>query len=333
MNDLVIKINGAVESTNILTFKADVMAMVEKSDFPLVSDQDFADAEKTVKNFKQLEDAIKAAREKALSDTADIANLFSELDEISNVLRTVRLSRDKEVKKEKASRKAKIVDARFNALEDVISKSGLPYGVFMAERQSFVSAIKGKKKLEAMEDALDKLLKFELGSLSDVVESARKANEIIDKACVDYAGLFPDRQSLITKDVENLTVIIEGRIAKFELAEKEKAELEEKRKAAKELADKEKADQEAREKAEHFRLAELAAATKKEHESARPVLVVEEQPEPSPQPLETIAFETREYKVILTLNCGIDDAKKIAGEVRQAFTDTEQYVAVSLTSN
>ena len=75
----------------------------------LQTDADFADAERTVKWCKEVEDRLDAAKQHALSQTASIDDLFRTIDAIKEEARQKRLTLDKLVKAEKENRKAEIV--------------------------------------------------------------------------------------------------------------------------------------------------------------------------------------------------------------------------------
>ncbi len=337
-SELVLKINGTIESTNFDTFKSDVLEMVRAADLPLISDIDFYNAEESAKSFKKAELAIRDAKDKALSDTADIYKLFSDLDEISSVLRETRLKLEKDVKKEKSTRKKHIVDVRCEKLEKAISATDLPTGFVAVTRSIFEDAIKGKKKLESMEKALDLSLESELDMLVTICETAKNAGSMIDDASENYSSLFPDRNTLLSKGVEELAAIIDGRIAKFKLEEKEKAELEAKRKVAKELAEKEakeKADLAEKESKKENGQGELFEenlievppqkentynTTHKKHH------VQDVAPDPVPEE------EKKHYKIVVEMNCTLAAAKEAAAHIRGEFINHQMFSGIKLTS-
>ncbi len=196
-NELIISLTGSVTKNNLPEFKDEALAMIKAADIPLVSDADFLQAEQTIKDCKGAEDAIDLAKHNALRDTADIAALFESLDEVSNELRNTRLSLSKQVKSEKESRKTEIIDSRCEELERIITKTGLPYSIIHVERSVFIDAIKGKRSLEKMEEALDEAL---AAANIDVIQVSKMADHV--RATVKAANrdsLFPDIENLLTK--------------------------------------------------------------------------------------------------------------------------------------
>ncbi len=227
--DLVIRLTGEIQESNFSEFKEEALAVIQAADRPLVTDKDFVDAEKTVKACKAAEAAIKDAKEQALSQTVDISKLFDDLDEISGVLRTTRLSLDKKVKKEKADRKTAIVNEGCSKLQDQINRLAefVPEisRLFIVQRPLFVEAISGKKKLESMQEAIDDICLSESGKLNDLYADTKNAIETVRDAEKGFPGLFPDKLALYEKSKDELTAIISGRVAEFKLAEAEKEKI------------------------------------------------------------------------------------------------------------
>jgi len=228
MLDLILRIEGSVQKNNLPEFKEEALAMVKAANVPLVTDDDFSNAEKTVKNCKEAEDAISIAKHNALRETADIAALFESLDEVSNELRNTRVSLDKQIKKEKVERKKALVDSFCSDLSVVISDLNLSQKHAIVDRKLFDDAIKGKRTLSKMSEALADVLNEETGRfvrLSEDIEANRTA---IENAEDDFPGLFPDKETLVVSGQENIKSTIESRIAKFQLAEIKRKEAEKK---------------------------------------------------------------------------------------------------------
>lgn len=90
-----IDVTGMVTASNLEGFKAVAMRTIGSIKTTLVTDQDFADAEKTVKWCGNVESSLAAAKQHALSQTESIDRLFRTIDDISEQARTVRLKLEK----------------------------------------------------------------------------------------------------------------------------------------------------------------------------------------------------------------------------------------------
>ncbi len=104
-----IELTGQVTTSNLSEYKDHALAVFAGINKDLQTDQDFADAEKTVKWCADIEERLAAAKQHALSQTQSIDQLFSTIDEISAEARRVRLDLDKLVKAQKESIRSEIV--------------------------------------------------------------------------------------------------------------------------------------------------------------------------------------------------------------------------------
>src|SRR5690606_27899364 len=101
-----IEVTGMVTASNLAEFKASAMAVLGSINRDLQTDEDFADAEQTVKWCKGVEERLDAAKSHALSQTASIDELFRTIDSVSAEARRIRLELDKLVTREKENRRA-----------------------------------------------------------------------------------------------------------------------------------------------------------------------------------------------------------------------------------
>src|SRR5690606_17554996 len=108
---LSLRVEGRVLASNLDAFKADAEAFIARLPKPsdLQTDQDFADGEAAVKACAEAESRIKAAREAALAQMADVDYLLRTAQDISEAIRAARLALEKAVKAEKENRRAEIV--------------------------------------------------------------------------------------------------------------------------------------------------------------------------------------------------------------------------------
>ena len=155
-----IEVTGAVTASNLAEFKATALGAIRSVNRDLKTDADFADAEKAVKWCGDIESRLKAAKEHALSQTADIDALFKALDDIGAEARTVRLDLDKlvsrrktEVKEEAVAKARRALDEHIAALNAEIAPMRLPQIA-----ADFAGTIKGLKSVASMQDKLDGLL-------------------------------------------------------------------------------------------------------------------------------------------------------------------------------
>jgi len=263
-----IELSGAVTASNLQVYKETALAVFAGINRELTTDQHFADAEKTVRWCGDIEDRIKAAKQHALSQTASIDELFRTMDEISDQARAVRLELDKLVKARKEAVRVEIVnegrtalDAHIRSLNERLGKAYMPAAV-----ADFAGAIKGKKNLASMRDAVAVALanaKIAASATADKIEGNLKSLRELAK---DHAFLFADAAQLVMKDNADLVLLINARIAEHKAAEEKRLEAERERIRLEEVAKLEKAaaDEAARVAAEAKRATEAASQPKPE---------------------------------------------------------------------
>jgi hypothetical protein len=251
MNDLVIRITGAVSESNFEQFKASALAEIKAANKALVTDTDFAEAEITVKSCKATEQAITKAKAEAMNQTVDIRTLFSSLDELSGELAKTRLALEKQIKVEKERRKQDIIDAGISQVEQAIKEAkdanaDLLGVSLVVDGATIRQAVVGKKTIDGMKKAVDGIVEFEINRIQRLANMATLNMDAIVKCEAEFPGIFPDRKSLCLGSAVEVSAIIEARVANAKLAQAEllkrkEAEMEAKAKAEREDEEKAKA--------------------------------------------------------------------------------------------
>jgi len=258
MPALRIEVTGMVTASNLAEWKGRAIAVFQGISQDLTTDQDFADAEKTVKWCGEIEDQLKGAKQHALSQTESIDLLFRTIDDISEQARATRLALDKLVTKRKEERRTEIgnnarraVQDHVRAINETLGEHGLAMpATLIADLQA---AMKGKRSFASMQDAVDAVATNAKITASQAADRIR-ANVAILAEHPAHSTLFADRVSLCaSKTAEDLRNLVAMRIAAFEkqeeerlAAEREKIRKEEEAKAQK-RADDEAADRRAKE--------------------------------------------------------------------------------------
>lgn len=221
-----IEVTGMVTASNLAAFKEHALAVFSGINRDLQTDQDFANAESTVKWCGEVEDKLKAAKAHALSQTASIDELFRAIDAISESARATRLELDKLVKARKESRRLEIKTQAEKALAEHIAVINKRLGRVQLPRiaADFAAAIKNKRTIASLQDAVDSELaraKIEANQVAEGIETNLASLRELAK---DHAFLFNDAQQLVFKANEDLVALIKVRIGEHDAAEKAKAE-------------------------------------------------------------------------------------------------------------
>jgi hypothetical protein len=296
-----IEVTGMVTASNLAAFREHALAVFGGIKTDLQTDADFADAEKTVRWCKEVEDRLDAAKQHALSQTASIDALFRTIDAIKEEARQKRLTLDKLVKAEKENRKAEIVaQARkaygdhWSALCRRVGGEWIPAVGF----SYFADAIKGLKSLDSMRDKVSTALanaKIEANAIADRIDANRKLVEdmslmpdfaqVCTKAPDDFAALYGMRKQQRAEAEAKRMEAERERIRREEEA-KARAEAERIANAERErIRAEEQAKAQAAHEAERIRLRADAEARMKvmQADAAELKALADVKPEPAPQ--------------------------------------------------
>lgn len=298
MQEIILKISSQVVASNLDDFAANVKAEIAKINTDLQTDEDFAAAEKQVKELKEAETAIKAAKEAALADAEDVRKLLSTADEIAALLAETRLTLDKQVKAAKERVKADITGRCREALLAQINKADTRIAATLrlvctpAEINADIdAAAKGKKTASGIEAACATVLQT---WTDKIAEQEKKLVARYEKIPADKHHLFTDLSTVLT--AADIDALIAERLA----ADDERQAAEKARIAAEAAA---KAEAELREKiaAEERAKAGTAATT-----------------EPQPMPEPTHDEPVLEYIITVKMNTTLTNAKAVANNLKNS---------------
>lgn len=225
-----IEVTGAVTASNLAEFKQTALAAIRSVNRSLTTDADFADADKAVKWCADVESRLAAAKQHALSQTASIDELFRAIDDISAEARAVRLDLDKLVTRRKAEVKDQAVDRARRALDLHIAAVNAEIAPMRLQpvAADFAGAIKGKRSLDSMQDALDSTLAAAKIAADGAARVVRGNLFAFKAKAAGFEFLFADLGQLVHKPESDFCVLVDARIATHKAAE---AQLEAKRQA------------------------------------------------------------------------------------------------------
>lgn len=258
-----IQVNGSISLIdNLAVFGEALTAYVGKINQKPETDQDFADLDATVKTLKTAEEALAAAENSALAQTASIDQMRRQVAQYKEIARVARLQAEKTVKAEKENRRAAIVLKASKALADHVAglntRLGKPY--MPACHGDFAGSVKGLKTMTSIQNAVDSELarcKIEANEIADRIH----ANLISLDSVKEHNFLFADVATLAMKQPDDLALVINSRIQDHTIAEEKRIAAERERIRAEEEAKataKAKAEQE---EAERQRIANTQPAT------------------------------------------------------------------------
>jgi len=226
-----IEVTGMVKASNLAQFKATALGVLAKINTNLTTDQHFADADKTVKWCKDVEERLDAAKQHALSQTASIEELFRTLDQIAEETRAKRLELDKLVKARKEAIRLEIKAKAEQDVRDYVAAINQRLGKVQLPiiPVDFANAIKGKKTIAGLRDGANGELaraKIEADNWAALIE---KNLASLRELATDHAFLFSDAQQLVLKANDDLVLLINARITEHKAEEERRLEAERER--------------------------------------------------------------------------------------------------------
>lgn len=259
---LSIQVSGSISLiTNLQKFGARLNEFVANINKEPSDDQGFADAEQAIKVLQNAQDALEAAESNALAQTSDIDEMRKTVKLYADTARTTRLMLEKMVKARKESIRLEIVQAAgiaFNAHVEALEAETRPIKLVVT-RPDFAAAIKGKRTITSLRDAVDTALANGKIAADAMAKDVRTKLLWCKETSAGYGFLFNDLAQIITKPLEDFQLTVETRIEKHQVEERAKLEAQRLRMEAEATAKAERAKVEAEQRA----IAEATALAEK----------------------------------------------------------------------
>ncbi|WP_338762091.1 YqaJ viral recombinase family protein [Massilia sp. METH4] len=223
---LVIQIRGEVATSNLPAFQAQAEQFIASIKTDLLTDEDFANAEATVKFCEQAEDDLEQAKRAALEQTADIAELMRTIDHISEQLRSKRLTLARTVKDKKELIKATILAQAKSAFQQhvaALEREIAPLRLAFQARD-FAGAMKNKRTLATLQNAVDTELANGKIAVDAIAAAVRGRLAWFREQAAEHEFLFADLQNIIQKVDEDFKLLVASRIDNHNRIQAEAAE-------------------------------------------------------------------------------------------------------------
>ena len=212
-----IEVSGQVTASNLAEFREHALAVFNAIKTELQTDQDFADADKTAKWCKEVEDRLEAGKQAALAQTASIDELFRTVDALKEIARQKRLALEKLVKQRKDDiRIERVQAARAAFAAHIATLQGEIDGLTLDVPQpDFGGAIKGLKTLASVDNALGTALaNGKIAADQQAADLRAKLAWLAANVTAPDRALLADLQTLASKPMEDFTLTITARIDK-----------------------------------------------------------------------------------------------------------------------
>lgn len=224
-----VEAQGLVTASNLAEFRAHASEVLGKINRVLVTDEDFATAESTVKWCSAVEDRLAATKANVIAQISDVEAVCRTIEDVSAETRRIRLELDRLVRAEKESRKAELVRAGVDAVWAHYREINATLGehalqVPQSMQREIGESIKGLKTLASMRDKIDAAVANAKISASQQAEKVRANVAIL--AEIDHPMLFADRVALCaTKAPDDLRRLAQARVAEHKEREERRERL------------------------------------------------------------------------------------------------------------
>lgn len=238
---LSIQVTGSITlHDNLKLFGAKLEEFIAGLDKSPENDQAFADSESAIKTLKDAEEALEAAKANGLAQVASVEEMTRTVALYAGQARACRLMLTQLVKDRKQSIRVEIVQAgkeAFTAHVAMLNKRiGQPFMFDAVKMPDFSGAIKGKKTVSSLRDAVDTLLASAKIDANSVADKAQINLKSLDTLAKDHVFLFRDIGALLHMDSEAFDAIVINRVRAHQDAEKERLEAEREKIRAEEAA-------------------------------------------------------------------------------------------------
>lgn len=213
-------------ASNLPEFGTALRAFIGRMVPKPATDQEFADAEAECKALKKAEDALEGAENSALAELSDVEAMRRTVADLRALARSTRLARERLVSTEKENRRLAIVQGAAKAhaahIAALNERLGRPYMPTLPV--DFAGAIKGKKNLDSMQDAVDVLLaqsKITASAWADRIDVNLKH---LAAEAGEFLALFPDVATIVTKAADDFAALVRFRVSDQHAKDRKRAE-------------------------------------------------------------------------------------------------------------
>ena len=219
MSNLIIKLNGEIQSSNFHEWKDGLIEQIQSAQLALKTDNDFATAELNVKTFKIAETTLKHAKESAIQQASDIQELFNAIDEVAEQARQARLTLERQIKKRKNEVKEELALEGVDKITKELGRQSTDFNLVdnsaFTDKSVFLSSIKGARGVSGARNAVELLCSKMKDMISEKALWIKRNATTIDTIQMEYSALFQDRAYLIGLPHHDLNQTIDIRINQY----------------------------------------------------------------------------------------------------------------------
>lgn len=223
---LAVQIKGEIVASNLPDFKAQAETFIASIKTDLQTDEDFANADATVKFCEKAEKDLDVAKAAVIAQTGSIDELMRTVDHIQAQLRNKRLMLDKLVKSRKEEIKLEIMNNGKRDYQDFVDSLEKPFAPIklVLPPVDLAGAIKNKRTLASLKDSVATAVANGKATAATVANALRDNITWYESVAGQYKFLFHDLQQIVFKSSEDFENLVNLRIASHQEAEQKRVE-------------------------------------------------------------------------------------------------------------
>lgn len=219
-----IRVIGQVQASNLIQFQGAYQELIKRIPTDLKTDEDFANAEETVKFLDKAEKSLEEAKSRAIQQASSIDELFRAIDKIKEEMRGKRLQLTKVVSTRKDAIRDEIFQEHLDGINDHIAKLNQGLGQAPLPKnlgKELRDAMKNKRTIKSLHDACDAVAAAAKTDASILAATIRTNLDAFAIAAKDYSNAFPDLPTLAQLDPPLFGVTIQARVTELNRAKEE----------------------------------------------------------------------------------------------------------------
>jgi predicted phage-related endonuclease len=217
-----VRLDGALSvAGNLPTFAEALRAFIARMPAKPATDNEFATVEAACKSLKKAEDALDAAEAGALASITDVEAMRRAVADCRKLARDTRLAAEKMVERRKLELKESAVMSARRALDlhiAAVNAEVAPMHI-LPVAADFAAAIKGKRSIDSMQDALDTTLAAAKIAADAQGRAIRINLEAFKRRAAGLEFLFSDLHALVHKARDDFDILLDARVDKHKADE------------------------------------------------------------------------------------------------------------------
>jgi len=189
MTDLNITLTGEVRESNFEEWKDGLVERIRAVDVELSEEDDFANANDSIRQFRAAEQTLKQAKQAALEQAADINRLFDAVDAVTEETRQARLSLERRIRLRRQELKQKTLQAHAEGNAATLDALPAVQQALFQDRTVLLGL-----PFEELESTIEHRVAVWQATLADAAASDAPARQDVrtpDDAPVELEGLPP----------------------------------------------------------------------------------------------------------------------------------------------